>query len=259
MRTLLLIASMSGLLWGGKAQNKPEMETQNDSATAISEILENRYFKGIYEGDIALLQTVYHPGTLLFGDVQGQPYAKTLEQYLDGVQHRQSPKDSGKPFKGEICDIRVVNSIAIAEVKVTMYDFVYHEFLSFHQIDGKWMLVNKMISDVAGRQAGEKPAAASADTHASLIATLRILPGHEKEMKEALNILTAASNKEADCVQFEAHVQTDSPQTVVIYELYTSDKAFEAHKATPHAKTFFEFVKGKIADDKIEVVFLKAL
>jgi len=72
-----------------------------------------------------------------------------LAEYLDGVAHRQSPKDSGKPFKGEIISVKVVNSIAIAEVRVTMYDFIYHEFLSFHKMDGKWYLVNKMISDTA--------------------------------------------------------------------------------------------------------------
>ncbi len=127
------------------------METQKESIAAISDILENRYFKGIYEGNVALLTTVYHPGTLLFGDVKGQPYAKDLAQYLDGVKNRQSPKDSGKPFKGEVLNVNVVNSIAIAEVRVTMYDFVYQEFLSFHKIEGKWLLVNKMISDVANQ------------------------------------------------------------------------------------------------------------
>ena len=88
------------------------------------------------------------PPQHVFGDVKGQPYAKTLDQYLDGVRNRQSPKDSGKPFKGEIVSLKVVNSIAIAEVKVKMYDFNYHEFLSFHKLDGKWLIVNKMISDV---------------------------------------------------------------------------------------------------------------
>lgn len=131
-----------------KAQNLKKMENNQQSSAAITEVLENHYFKGIYEGDTNKLSPIYYNGTLLFGDVKGQPYAKTLEQYLDGVAHRQSPKDSGKPFKGEIVDIRVINSIAVAEVKVKMYDFNYHEFLSFHQIDGKWLIVNKMISDV---------------------------------------------------------------------------------------------------------------
>ena len=119
---------------------------KQDSAT-IASALEDIYFKGIYEGNLNLLNQVYYPGTLLFGDVKGQPYAKTLAQYLDGVKNRQSPKDSGKPFKGEIVSIRTVNSIAIAEVKVKMYDFNYHEFLSFHKLGGRWLIVNKMISD----------------------------------------------------------------------------------------------------------------
>ncbi|WP_242696228.1 nuclear transport factor 2 family protein [Longitalea luteola] len=120
---------------------------QTDSA-AIAYVLKEHYLKGIYEGDLNKLLQVYHSGTLLFGDVKGRPYAKTLAVYLDGVQHRQSPRDSGKPFNGEILNIKVVNSIAMAEVAVQMYEFNYHEFLSFHKIDSRWLIVNKLISDV---------------------------------------------------------------------------------------------------------------
>ena len=123
------------------------MENNEQDRTAIKDVLEKNYFRGIYEGDIALLTDVYFKGTLLFGDVKGAAYEKNLADYLDGVKNRQSPKDSGKSFKGEIVDISTVNSIAIAEVKVKMYDFYYHEFLSFHRFDGKWLIVNKMISD----------------------------------------------------------------------------------------------------------------
>jgi len=130
-----------------KAQNSKKMETTQDSI-AITQALESYYFKGIYEGDINILRQIYYPGTLLFGDVKGQPYAKTLNQYLDGVAHRQSPKDSGKPFKGTIISVDVVNSIAVAKVHVKMYDFNYDEFLSFHKIDNRWLIVNKMITDV---------------------------------------------------------------------------------------------------------------
>lgn len=124
------------------------METQQTDSIAISQVLENYYFKGIFEGDVKTLSQAYHPGTLLFGDVQGQPYAKNLEQYLDGVKNRQSPRDAGSPFKGDILNIRVVNSIAVAEVTVKMYAFNYHEFLSFHKFNGQWVIVNKMLTDV---------------------------------------------------------------------------------------------------------------
>lgn len=123
------------------------MNNQED-ANEISRILEEAYFKGIYDGDIEALRSVYHPGTLLFGDVKGQPYAKTLDVYLDGVMHRQSPREAGSVFKGTIDSIDVINSIAIARVHVKMYTFNYDEFLSFHKIDNRWMIVNKMITDV---------------------------------------------------------------------------------------------------------------
>jgi hypothetical protein len=148
MKNYLLIAFAVLLMGWRQSTNHFKMDTLQNDSSAISNALENFYFKGIYEGDVNTLGQVFNPGSLLFGDVKGQPYAKTLDQYLDGVKNRQSPKDSGKPFKGEILNIKVVRSIAVAEVRVTMYDFIYHEFLSFHKLNGKWLIVNKMISDV---------------------------------------------------------------------------------------------------------------
>lgn len=149
MKNLLLTVITFCSWWNAKAQKNLKMETQHNDSVVIAQVLENYYFKGIYEGDLDILTQAYHPGTLLFGDVKGVPYAKTLDQYLDGVQHRQSPRDAGKPFKGEILHIKVVNSIAVAEVMVKMYEFNYHEFLSFHKMNGKWAIVNKMLSDVS--------------------------------------------------------------------------------------------------------------
>jgi hypothetical protein len=135
---------------GQQPTSKKFIEMKNFSAdsAAIAGVLDNAYFKAIYEGDVALLGSTFYDNALLFGDVKGQPYYKTLAQYLDGVKNRQSPKDSGKPFKGEIISIQVINSIAVAMVHVRMYDFNYFELLSFHRLDGKWVIVNKMISDV---------------------------------------------------------------------------------------------------------------
>ncbi|WP_343306511.1 nuclear transport factor 2 family protein [Chitinophaga niabensis] len=120
------------------------MKTQE---SIISQLLEKDYFQGIYEGDLDAMNRIFYPNALLFGDVKGQPYAKTYEQYIDAVKSRQSPKDSGKPFKGEILNIKVVNSIAVAEVRVKMFEFHYHEFLSFHKINDNWVIVTKMMSD----------------------------------------------------------------------------------------------------------------
>ncbi len=148
MKIFLLIAFLFSILLESEAQNLTKMKNNQQDSLAITQALENYYFKGIYEGNVNALEKIFNPGTLLFGDVKGQPYAKTLNQYLDGVKSRQSPKDSGKPFKGTIISVDVINSIAIARVHVKMYEFNYDEFLSFHKIDNRWVIVNKMISDV---------------------------------------------------------------------------------------------------------------
>lgn len=119
-----------------------------EDSLAITAVLENDYFPGIYNGDIEKLGRVMYADGLLFGDVKGEPYAKTRNQYLEVVKNRQSVKDSGKPFKGTIISIDVVNTIAVAKVHVKMYDFNYDEFLSFHKINNQWLIVNKMLSDV---------------------------------------------------------------------------------------------------------------
>lgn len=120
-----------------------------EDSLAITNALENDYFQGIYEGDIEKLGRILYSGALLFADIRGEAYAKTRNEYLETVKNRQSVKDSGKPFKGTIVSIDVVNTIAVAKVHVKMYDFNYEEFLSFHKINNQWLIVNKMFSDVS--------------------------------------------------------------------------------------------------------------
>jgi len=148
-KLILLIAFIFFNVQDIKAQNNDTMKTHNSDTEAIIDAIENYYFKGIYEGDEMLLGSIFYPGTLVYGDVNGQPYFKTDDLYLNGVKNRQSPKDSGKPYKGEILNIKVVNSIAMAEITLKMYEFNYRDFLSFHKINGKWYIVNKMLTNVS--------------------------------------------------------------------------------------------------------------
>ena len=143
-----LFIAMTSIAHQPSTKNAMDIKNYNTDSADITRILNDAYFKGIYEGDVNLLGSIFYSGALLFGDAAGKPYFKTIAQYLDGVGHRQSPKDSGKPFKGEILSVEVINSIAMAKVHVRMYDFNYFELLSFHKLDGKWVIVNKMISDV---------------------------------------------------------------------------------------------------------------
>ena len=97
------------------------------------------------------------------------------------------------------------------------------------------------------------------ETKLTLVAYINILPGFEKEVKEATAILATETSKEPGSEQFLPYTRNDSPQSIFFYEIYKNDEAFRLHKTLPHATKFFEFVKGKILDDKIEVVFLTPL
>lgn len=92
-----------------------------------------------------------------------------------------------------------------------------------------------------------------------LIANIIILPGFEEEVKKATVALATETRKETGSELFLIHTRNDSPQNIVFYEIYHSEDAFGQHKTFAHSKRFFEFVKGKIKDDKIEVIFLTKL
>ncbi|OQP44853.1 hypothetical protein A4H97_10870 [Niastella yeongjuensis] len=93
----------------------------------------------------------------------------------------------------------------------------------------------------------------------SLIATIEILPGYEAAVKKALFSMAAETRKESGVELFLINTKNDLPNTILIYETYQSEAAFELHKSLPHARSFFEFTKGKIKDDKIDVVLLTAI
>ena len=43
------------------------MQNNRQDSLAITQALENYYFKGIYEGNTETLANIFNPGTLLFG------------------------------------------------------------------------------------------------------------------------------------------------------------------------------------------------
>lgn len=124
------------------------MNTYNENATAISAVLAD-YFTGVFNGDTGLLSSIFHPQTLVSGDVNGQPYFKTLDQYLDGVKSRKSPQSLNEKFKMEILSIEIINSIAVAKVHLPMFEFNYYDLLSLSKIDGRWVIVNKLLTNVS--------------------------------------------------------------------------------------------------------------
>src|SRR5258708_36679030 len=92
-----------------------------------------------------------------------------------------------------------------------------------------------------------------------LNSNFNFIPGFEEEGKKATIALAAQTRKETGSESFLIHTRNDSPQTIVFYEIYHSQEAFEQHKTYAYAQRFFEFLKGRVENDKAEVTFLTAL
>jgi quinol monooxygenase YgiN len=92
-----------------------------------------------------------------------------------------------------------------------------------------------------------------------LIAKIEIFAGFEEEIKRATIAMAVETRKEKGCESFLIHTRSDSPKTVVFYEIYDSEEAFQQHKTYPHAQKYFEIFKGKIENDGPEITFLTEL
>lgn len=123
------------------------MENLDKSTAEITRVLET-YFNGIFRGDAELLRSVFHTQALVSGDINGVTYFKTADQYLTGVENRKSPYESGEVLRMNIVSIEIMNSIAVAKVNVPIFEYNYYDLLSLVFIDGKWIIINKLLTHI---------------------------------------------------------------------------------------------------------------
>jgi quinol monooxygenase YgiN len=67
-----------------------------------------------------------------------------------------------------------------------------------------------------------------------VIAQYLTKPGAADEVARVLRRHAADSQSEPGCLEFTVHQSTDSPERFVLYERYTDEDAFEAHRTSPH-------------------------
>jgi quinol monooxygenase YgiN len=72
----------------------------------------------------------------------------------------------------------------------------------------------------------------------SFIARLKFASEDRADVAESLRLLAAASRQEPGCINYIPHQLEDEPDTVVIYEQYTDQKALADHHASEHFKKY---------------------
>lgn len=105
--------------------------------------LMDTYFQSIYTGDAAALRSTFHPLCRLFADVDGARYDKSVDEYVEGVAHRRSPRELGEPFRMQAVGVEVLGSIALVRTRQQMLGFDYRDYLTLLRRDGRWLIVSK--------------------------------------------------------------------------------------------------------------------
>jgi (4S)-4-hydroxy-5-phosphonooxypentane-2,3-dione isomerase len=82
----------------------------------------------------------------------------------------------------------------------------------------------------------------------AVIVKVRIKPENRSEFIDAMLADGRGSvQNESDCLQFNIVEDHTDPNLLHLYEVYTSEQAFERHKQTPHFQTWLESTKDWLA------------
>jgi len=110
--------------------------------------LVDRYFASLFDGDVERLRSTFHPGAILSGEVKGAPYYRKLDEYLDAVKNRQSPKALGETYGMELLSVEVQGPIAFVKTHSPMLGYNYCDFLSLVRHEGRWVIAAKIFTHV---------------------------------------------------------------------------------------------------------------
>jgi hypothetical protein len=106
------------------------------------------YFRGLHAGDVELLRSVFDPEAVLFAELNGASYRKSLDAYLDGVAQRSSPAELNEAFRMRVLSLEVLHDMAMARVHVPALGFNFYNYLTLLRKGGSWRIVSKVFDDV---------------------------------------------------------------------------------------------------------------
>jgi hypothetical protein len=103
-----------------------------------------RYFNLMYEADLSGFDQVFRETAQLHGFREGQMAVWPAATYKDVLANRPSPKSLGAPRQEEILLMDFASPTqAMVKVRVRINQVVFVDYLSYHWIDGQWLITAK--------------------------------------------------------------------------------------------------------------------
>jgi hypothetical protein len=103
-----------------------------------------RYFDLMYDGDTARFDRVFRSTAQLHGFREGQMSMWPAPQYKEILAGRSSPKSLNAPREEEILLVDFASATqALVKVRVRINAVVFVDYLTYHRIDGEWLITSK--------------------------------------------------------------------------------------------------------------------
>jgi hypothetical protein len=103
-----------------------------------------RYFDLMYDADVARFDRVFYPTAQLHGFREGKIAMWPAATYKEVLAGRQSPKSLNAPREEAILLLDFASPTqALAKVRVRINAAVFVDYLTYHRIDGDWLITAK--------------------------------------------------------------------------------------------------------------------
>ena len=110
-----------------------------------------RYFDLMYDCDTSHLDEIFLPTAHLHGFRDGKMMAWSMPVYKEILEKRQSPKSLGAVRADEILLVDFASpDQALVKVGVRIAAMAFVDHLTWHRIDGKWLITSKGFHLAAG-------------------------------------------------------------------------------------------------------------
>jgi hypothetical protein len=107
------------------------------------------YFDIMHECDLEKFDRVFHPTCSLFTAKDGTHTVRPFTQYRAEIEKRIPPKTLGQPREETVLSIALLSpEIALAQVRVRIFEKIFIDNLNLLKIDGNWMIVAKIYHHV---------------------------------------------------------------------------------------------------------------
>jgi len=103
-----------------------------------------RYFDLMYDSDVTRFDRVFRSTAQLHGFREGQMTMWPAATFKEIIASRPSPKSQHAPHEEKILLIDFASTDqALVKVRVRMNAVVFVDYLTYHRIDGDWLITSK--------------------------------------------------------------------------------------------------------------------